>query len=117
MVVKDRVLFGPQARKAMLRGIDLLTDTLRLTLGPTGRHVAYDPNIGDRPPEILTDGATIARRVIRIPNRYENMGLLLVRHLAWHVRQVVGDGSATSAVLLRALLREATRSPLPATWS
>jgi len=109
MVSKDRVLFAPQARAAMLHGVDLLTDTLKLTLGPIGRTVACNPNTGGGPPEILTDGATIARRIIRLPDRFENMGMLLARHLAWHVRQAVGDGSATSVVLLRALLRQSTR--------
>jgi len=103
------VLFSPEARRALLQGVNLLADTLKVTLGPVGRYVAVDPNVAGRPPEILTDGATIARRVIQVPDRYVNMGVMLVRHVAWHVRQEVGDGSATAGVLMQALLQGSAR--------
>jgi chaperonin GroEL len=110
MTARQRIPLSPEACAAVIEGVDLLADALKVTLGPVARHVAYDPNVGKRPPEILTDGATIARRLIRVPNRFTNMGMMLARHLAWHVRQTVGDGSATAVVLLQTLLHEAQRT-------
>jgi chaperonin GroEL len=84
---------------------------LAATLGPVGRAVVVDSFVdGTHPPEILDDAATIARRVIELPDRYVNAGAMLMRHLAWHVREThVGDGSATAAVLAREMIRGGVR--------
>ncbi len=87
-----------------------MTAPLAATLGPLGGTVAIASMSGkNAAPEILTDAATIARRVIEIPNRYVNSGAMLIRHLAWHTRRTIGDGSATAAVLARAMILEGMR--------
>ena len=83
--------------------------TLRVTLGPMARTVVMESLSTGRPPEVLADAATIARRIIGIPNHWEDMGAMMIRHMVWQVRENVGDGAATTAVLAQALLDEATR--------
>lgn len=80
---------------------------LRVTLGPSGRTVAMAPLIGQRPPEILDSAAIIARRMTGVGDPFEDMGAMLVRHLAWRVHERVGDGVATAAVLTHALVEAA----------
>jgi chaperonin GroEL len=104
-----RVLYGAQARQAVLRGAAQMTALLRPTLGPLARTVAIDRLVGSRPPEILDSGATIARRTLQLADPFEDMGAMIVRHVAWRVFDQVGDGSATAAVLCHAVLREAAR--------
>jgi chaperonin GroEL len=99
-----RILHGPSARAALLRGIDLMTRLLRPTLGPLPRTVAISPIAGSQPPEILDSAAVIARRTIQLADPFEDMGGMLVRHLAWRVFERVGDGSATAGVLAQALV-------------
>ena len=105
----DFVMIGPDARVAMKRGFDTMADLLKMTLGPKARTVAiakmYTPGL----PEILDDGATIARRVIELPGRYENMGAMLCRQLSWRAGENAGDGTTTAAVIGQAVLDEATR--------
>jgi chaperonin GroEL len=101
------VLLQPRARTALTRGFDQMANVLRVTLGPAARAVVMAPIISTRAPELLTDAATIARRIIEIPDPYENMGAMLVRHMAWRMREKVGNGAATAAVLAQALLHEA----------
>ena len=96
------VLFVPDAHLALRRGVDTMTAALAVTLGPLGRTVIVASHENGTAPEVLADAATIARRTVRIPNRYQNAGAMLIRYLAWHMRETVGDGSATSAVLARA---------------
>jgi chaperonin GroEL len=103
------VMFSPQVREALKRGVETMTAPLAATLGPLGGTVVVAPLISSRSPEILTDAATIARRVLEIPNRYANTGAMLVRHLAWHMREEVGDGSATAVVLAGAMIRGGLR--------
>jgi chaperonin GroEL len=91
----------------MQRGVDCLANLLRPTLGPTPRCVALDSSFPNHPPEILDDGATILRRVIQLPDPYADMGAMLLRHTLWQVHQAVGDGTATTAVLLQAIVRHA----------
>ena len=98
------VLFAPELHGALKLGVETMTAPLAATLGPLGRTVAIGSMSGDlAAPEILSDAATIARRVFEIPNRYANTGAMLIRHLAWHARETMGDGSATAAVLARAM--------------
>jgi chaperonin GroEL len=104
-----RILYGDQAHAALLRGAERMARLLRPTLGPVARTVAIDRLVGTRPPEILDSGATIARRTLQIQDPFEDMGAMIVRHVAWRVFDQVGDGSATAAVLCHAALREAGR--------
>jgi chaperonin GroEL len=80
---------------------------LSVTLGPRAHTVAMAPLIGQRPPEILDSAAIIARRMTGVGDPFEDMGAMIVRHLAWRVHERVGDGVATAAVLARALVEQA----------
>jgi chaperonin GroEL len=101
------VLLNPRARVAFTRGVDQMANVLRVTLGPTARAVVMAPIISTRAPELLTDSATIARRIIELPDPYENMGAMLIRHMAWRMREKVGNGAATATVIAQTLLHEA----------
>ncbi|MBV9324571.1 MAG: chaperonin GroEL [Chloroflexi bacterium] len=103
------ILFAPAARAALLRGMGLMTDLMRPTIGPVGRTVAIAPIGNNGPPEILDNAATIARRTIQLADPYEDMGAMLVRDLALRVSEQVGDGGATAAVLAHSLVRAAAR--------
>src|SRR3954454_13909154 len=85
-----------------------VTGLIRTTLGPVPRTVAIASVLNGKP-EILDDGATIARRTIQLPDPFEDMGGMIVRHLAWRVHEDAGDGTATAAVLATALMSEAIR--------
>ena len=102
------ILHEPAAREALLRGVELMSALLRPTLGPVPRTVAIAPIGNHGPPEVLDSGATIARRTLQFANPFEDMGAMLVRHLALRVFEHVGDGTVTAAVLAHALLRAAT---------
>jgi chaperonin GroEL len=105
-----RVIFKLQARRALLRGVDKAARLVSPTLGPRPRNVAIAPIVGtDKSPELLDDGGTILRRVIELPDKYENMGAMLMRHLAWKVKEEVGDGTTTAIVLAQALMHAATK--------
>lgn len=101
------VLLNPRARVALAQGVDQMANILRVTLGPMARAVVMAPIISTRAPELLTDSATIARRIIELPDPYVNMGAMLIRHMAWRMREKVGNGAATAAVIAQALLHEA----------
>jgi chaperonin GroEL len=107
---RKRVIFKLQARKALLSGVDKMARLVRPTLGPVHRNVAIAPIVGtDKSPELLDDAGTILRRVIEMPNKYENMGAMLMRHLAWKIKEEVGDGTATAIVVAHQILIETTR--------
>ncbi|MBI2941701.1 MAG: molecular chaperone GroEL [Chloroflexi bacterium] len=109
-MTRERVMYSLRARVAFKRGIDQMANLLAITLGPKARTVAVAPIVGNnKPPELLNDGATIARRVIELPDPFENMGAMLVRHLAWKVGETAGDGTTTAAVIMQAILHSATR--------
>jgi len=103
------LVLAAEAREALKQGVETMTAALAVTLGPLGRTVAIDKLFSSDAPEMLTDAATIARRVIDLPNRYVNTGAMLIRHLAWNMREQVGDGSATAVVLARAMIRGGLR--------
>ncbi len=105
----DYVMIGPDARVALKRGFDTMANLLKITLGPKARTVAIAKMFTSGLPEILDDGATIARRVIELPGRYENMGAMLCRQLSWRAGEVAGDGTTTAAVIAQSVLDEATR--------
>ena len=105
-----RVRFSFAAQSALQRGFDTIARIAQATLGPNGRVVAVEQIASrDRSPELLDDAATIARRVVAIPDPVETMGARLARHLAWHVREEVGDGSATALVLAQAVIDDSIR--------
>ena len=106
----DRVRFDEQARMAIKRGFDVMADVAQVTLGPIGGTVALERIAqSNRSPELLTDIATISRRILEIPDPFENMGAMLARHLAWYVREEVGDGSATALVIAQAIIDHSVR--------
>lgn len=102
------IVVGEQATAGLKRGFDRLTNLLELTLGPTQGLILSEKNRSSQP-ELLTDAATIARRIVALPNRAEDIGAMLARNLVWRMHQRVGDGSATTAVLARAILDQASR--------
>ena len=108
-MTQSRLLFSPAARQALSRGFNGLSDLLEVSLGPRGRLVALARDNPRKPPELLNDGATIARRFTGFANRFEAMGALLARHIAWRMEEAVGDGATTAVVLARHLLNEANR--------
>src|SRR6195256_1214244 len=102
MAAKD-VRFGGDAREKMLRGIDILADAVKVTLGPKGRNVALDKSFGA--PRISKDGVTVAKE-IELAERFENMGAQMVREVAAKTSEVAGDGTTTATVLAHAIVRE-----------
>ncbi|MHB9033864.1 MAG: chaperonin GroEL [Anaerolineae bacterium] len=102
---KPEVLLGDDGRAGMLKGFNDMGRLLALTLGPIGGYIANSRHPLEAP-ELLTDAATIARRIIEVEGRKENVGAMMMRHLAWNVREEVGDGSATTAVLAQAIANE-----------
>lgn len=104
-------VFPPRSQRALLRGVDTLVEAIRPTLGPLPRAVAVAPLPGSRRPiELLDDGGLVARRMVALPDRDEDAGAMLVRHVVWRVRERVGDGSATTAVLFRAVFAAGVRA-------
>jgi chaperonin GroEL len=105
---KPEVILGDKSRDGMLRGFRSMARLLAITLGPVGGNIMNAKNFKGEP-EILNDAATIARRIIQLPDRVENAGAMVMRHMVWRMREDVGDGSATTAVLAQAIVREMER--------
>ena len=102
MAAKD-VRFGADARGRMLRGVDLLADAVKVTLGPKGRNVLIDKSYGA--PRITKDGVTVAKE-IELSDKTENMGAQLVREVATKTNDLAGDGTTTAIVLAQSIVRE-----------
>jgi len=102
MAAKD-VRFGEDARTRMARGVDILADAVKITLGPKGRNVIIDKSYGA--PRITKDGVTVAKE-IDLAERFENMGAQLVREVASKTNDIAGDGTTSAIVLAQAILRE-----------
>ncbi|MGI4744547.1 MAG: TCP-1/cpn60 chaperonin family protein, partial [Janthinobacterium lividum] len=102
MAAKD-VRFGSEARLRMLRGVDLLADAVKVTLGPKGRNVVIDKSYGS--PRITKDGVTVAKE-IELSDKFENMGAQMVREVASKTNDLAGDGTTTAVVLAQAIVRE-----------
>ncbi len=98
------VVFPPESVYAFQHGFDALAEALACTLGPH-QGVVFHANEFKARPEVLTDAATIARRITELGEPEENMGAMLLRNLVWRVKERVGDGGATAAVLARAILQ------------
>ena len=101
------IKFAEDARAAMLRGVDKLADTVKVTLGPKGRNVILDKKFGS--PLITNDGVTIAKE-IELEDRFENMGAQLVKEVATKTNDVAGDGTTTATVLAQAIIREGLKN-------
>src|SRR5215218_6101807 len=100
--------FGEAARKTLLHGMEQMTRLLRPTLGPVARTVSVASLLNGRP-EVLDDGATIARRTIELSDPFESIGAMIVRHVAWRVHETVGDGATTAAVIATRLMAEGVK--------
>src|SRR6266446_4315121 len=106
-MVGRQVAFSARARESMLRGVDILADAVRVTLGPKGRNVVLDRSYGV--PRITKDGVTVAGE-IELENKFENMGAQLVREVASKTSYAAGDGTTTAIVLAASLIREGTKA-------
>ncbi len=102
-----QILFGDEARKAIKAGMDILADTVKVTLGPRGRNVILDKKFG--PPNVNSDGVTIAKE-IELEDALENMGAQLVKEVASKTNDVAGDGTTTATVLAQAMITEGFRN-------
>ena len=101
------IIYGMEARSALLRGVDKLADTVKITLGPKGRNVVLDKKFGA--PLITNDGVTIAKE-IELENAAENMGAQLVREVATKTNDAAGDGTTTATLLAQALIHEGMKN-------
>ncbi len=106
MAAKD-VVFGDAARIRMLRGVNILADAVKVTLGPKGRNVVLDKAFGA--PTITKDGVSVAKE-IELRDKYENMGAQMVKEVASQTSDIAGDGTTTATVLAQAILREGLKS-------
>jgi chaperonin GroEL len=106
VAVKD-VIFDSETREKMLRGVDILADAVRVTLGPKGRNVVVEKSFGA--PRITKDGATVAKE-IELEDKFENMGAQMVREVATKTSDSAGDGTTTATVLAQAIVREGAKA-------
>ncbi|KKP35863.1 MAG: 60 kDa chaperonin 2 [candidate division TM6 bacterium GW2011_GWF2_32_72] len=101
-----KILFGRDAREKILRGVNILADAVKVTLGPKGRNVAFERSFGS--PVITKDGVTVAKE-IELKDKEENMGAQMVREVASKTADVAGDGTTTATVLAQAIFREGNK--------
>ncbi|HLB98785.1 MAG TPA: chaperonin GroEL, partial [Acetobacteraceae bacterium] len=106
MPAKD-VRFGGDARQRMMRGVDMLAETVRITLGPKGRNVILDKSYGA--PRITKDGVAVAKE-IELSDKFENMGAQMLREVASKTNDIAGDGTTTAIVLAQAIAREGSKA-------
>src|SRR3990167_6947535 len=106
MSSKD-VKFGQDAREKMLRGVDILANAVKVTLGPKGRNVVLEKSFGA--PRITKDGVTVAKE-IELEDKFENMGAQMVREVASKTSDVGGDGTTTATVLASAIIKEGAKA-------
>jgi chaperonin GroEL len=102
MAAKE-IRYGAKAREKMMRGVDILADAVKVTLGPRGRNVLLDKSWGS--PKITKDGVTVAKE-IELEDKFENMGAQMVREVASKTSDVAGDGTTTATILAQAIYRE-----------
>ena len=105
-MAKD-IIYGIDARNALLRGVDKLADTVKITLGPKGRNVVLEKKYGS--PLITNDGVSIAKE-IELADPMENMGAQLVKEVATKTNDAAGDGTTTATLLAQALIREGMKN-------
>ena len=106
MAAKD-VKFSRDARERIMRGVDILADAVKVTLGPKGRNVVIDKSYGA--PRITKDGVTVAKE-IELKDKFENMGAQMLREVASKTNDLAGDGTTTATVLAQAIVREGMKS-------
>ncbi|MFB2549551.1 chaperonin GroEL [Ensifer soli] len=106
MAAKD-IKFGRNAREKMLRGVDILADAVKVTLGPKGRNVIIDKSFGA--PRITKDGVSVAKE-IELDDKFENMGAQMVREVASKTNDIAGDGTTTATVLAQAIVKEGAKA-------
>ena len=106
MAAKD-VRFSTDARDRMLRGVDVLANAVKVTLGPKGRNVVLDKSFGA--PRITKDGVTVAKE-IELEDKFENMGAQMVREVAQKTNDMAGDGTTTATVLAQAIVKEGAKA-------
>jgi chaperonin GroEL len=106
MAAKE-VKFGPDARARLLRGVDILADAVKVTLGPKGRNVVLDKAFGA--PRTTKDGVTVAKE-IELADKFENMGAQMVREVASKTNDIAGDGTTTATVLAQSIVREGAKA-------
>src|SRR6201996_3415895 len=106
MAAKD-VKFSRDARERILRGVDILADAVKVTLGPKGRNVVIDKSFGA--PRITKDGVTVAKE-IELKDKFENMGAQMVREVASKTNDIAGDGTTTATVLAQSIVREGLKA-------
>ncbi len=105
--MSKEIKFGEEARKKMLNGVNILADTVKVTLGPKGRNVVLDKNFGA--PLITNDGVTIAKE-IELDDPYENVGARLVKEVATKTNDIAGDGTTTATVLAQSIIKEGVKN-------
>src|ERR1700726_118205 len=106
MSAKD-VKFSTDARDRMLRGVEILNNAVKVTLGPKGRNVIIDRSYGA--PRITKDGVTVAKE-IELVDKFENMGAQMVREVASKTNDIAGDGTTTATVLAQAIVRDGAKA-------
>ena len=106
MSAKD-VRFSSDARDRMLRGVDILNNAVKITLGPKGRNVVIEKSYGA--PRITKDGVTVAKE-IEVSDKFENLGAQLIREVASKTNDQAGDGTTTATVLAAAIVKEGTKA-------
>src|SRR5437588_2885600 len=106
MAAKE-VRFSTDARDKMLRGVDILANAVKITLGPKGRNVVMEKSYGS--PRITKDGVTVAKE-IELADKFENLGAQMVREVASKQNDLAGDGTTTATILAAAIIREGTKA-------
>src|SRR5260370_10852974 len=109
MAAKE-VRFSGDARERMLRGVDILANAVKVTLGPKGRNVVLDKSFGA--PRITKDGVTVAKE-IELGDKFENMGAQMVREVASKTNDLAGDGTTTPTVLAASIMKEGLKLVAP----
>lgn len=102
-----KIIYGEEARRSMQKGVDILADTVKVTLGPKGRNVVLEKKFGS--PLITNDGVTIAKE-IELEDAFENMGAQLVKEVSTRTNDVAGDGTTTATVLAQAMIKEGLKN-------
>ena len=106
-MASKEVRFSSDARSRLIKGVDILADAVKVTLGPKGRNVVIDRSFGA--PRITKDGVTVAKE-IELADKFENMGAQMLREVASKTSDIAGDGTTTATVLAQSILREGIKS-------
>src|SRR5213595_1569460 len=104
--MEKQIVHGEESRQAILRGVNVLADAVKVTLGPKGRNVVIEKSFGS--PTITKDGVTVAKE-IELKDKFENLGAQMVKEVASKTSDVAGDGTTTATVLAEAIFREGSK--------